>query len=142
MSLAALRKRAQAAVARVGEGFTEPDDDWAPVLFAQDGKGELTVVGFPVLDDRDATVAILRTTLHKVGAVRYALVLSSWAATSDYVPPSENPERREVLTLLLSDPETDDFYLAPILRREDAPPRLGEWERLSVYEGRFAGLLR
>ncbi len=95
MSLAALRKRVQDAVAGVGAGFGEPDDDWAPVLFAQDGKGAVTVVGFPVLDDRDATVEILRTMLHKVGAVRYALVLSSWAVTGEDAlelgPPSENP---------------------------------------------------
>ena len=94
MSLAALRKRVQGAVTGVGAGFTEPDDDWAPALFAQDEKGELTVVGFPVLDDRDATVAILRAALRKVGAVRYAIVLSSWAATGDHVPPGENPDRR------------------------------------------------
>ena len=129
MTLAALRKRVQAGIADVEAGFSEPGDDWAPVLFAQDGKGEVTVVGFPVLDDRDATVAILRTTLRKVGAVRYALVLSSWAVTGEDAlelgPPSENPERQEVLTLLLSDPGTDQFYVAPILRSEGAPPRLG-----------------
>ena len=91
MSLATLRKRAQAGVAGVGAGFTQPDDDWAPMLLTQDGRGEVTVVGFPVLDDREATVAILRAALRKVGAVRYALVLSSWAAMDDCVPRSENP---------------------------------------------------
>ena len=101
----------------------------------------MTLVGFPVLDDRDATVAILRIMLRKVGAVRYALVLSSWAATDDCAPPSQHPRRREVLTLLLSDPKTDDFYVAPILRREGAPPRLGEWQRWATHEGRFEGLL-
>jgi hypothetical protein len=146
VSLAALRNRAQAAVVQVGVGFTQPGDDWAPVMFAQDGKGEVTVVGFPVLDDRDATVAILKAVLRNVGAVRYAIVLSSWAVTGEDTlalgPPSEHPARQEVLTLLLSDPETDDFYIAPILRGEGAPPRLGEWKRWSSVEGRFAGLLR
>ena len=141
MSLAALRKRVQVSVASIESGFSEPDDDWAPMMVTQDGRGEVTVVAFPVLDDRDATVAILQAALRKVGAVRYAIVLSAWAAGDDLVPPGENPDRRELLTLLLSDPETEDFYVAPILRREDAPPRLGKWEKWSSFEGRFAGLL-
>jgi hypothetical protein len=140
VSLAGLRQRVQASVANIEAGFSQPDDDWAPMMLTQDGRGEVTVVAFPVLDDRDATVAILRAALRKVGAVRYAIVLSSWAAADDLVPPSENPDRRELLTLLLSDPETDEFYAAPILRREDAPPRLGEWKKWSI-EGRFAALL-
>lgn len=138
------------------ELFTEPDDDWTPVMFMECKDGERTILPLEQFMTDDNTKSILANLIMPAAidhfqATKVVLVLSVWTAEVAspeelepirYVPPSQRENREEALLLLeyTRDGVTRQS-MAPITRHEDTPPTLEDWDDLDEaptgYEGRF-----
>ena len=130
-------------VRAVGEGFTQPDDDWMPIWMVLDRKGGATMVSTD-LDKYDAVEAIAHLTRLK-GAIAVGSVHSSWTLASDCVkdperlaeiqeqinagsPVSSFPERREEVALAIYTASNVALHTALIMRFDDKPPKLGQFK--------------
>ena len=141
---------------RVGEGFDDPDDDWAPMAMVSRADGTLLAVGidprFMANDGRKDMLAeeMLPAILREQEATAIVLLTSTWyvdqsrrdAAEHGFRRPSQDPNRKEAVTLMGLSLTEQALWMADIERHEDAPPTLGEWRKLpdkSVTEitGRF-----
>lgn len=155
MSLRELAESAKRGARAVGREFTHPDDDWAPVVLLETPRGfELAQIEIP--EDKDLFAFVLSSLIAEKQASAVAMVTSAWMLTGDPAqehvrggpPPSEHPERREVVfvTCLSRDPDEDEGWCAPIFRSQDRPPRLGHFEHFGSAEstvgGRFAYAIR
>lgn len=138
------------------EVFTEPDDDWTPVMFMEckDGGRQIIPLEQFMADDNTKSILanlIMPAAISHFQATKVVLVLSVWTAQVAsaeelepirYVPPSQRENREEMLLLLeyTKDGVTRQS-MAPIVRHEDAPPTLDDWDDLEAapagYEGRF-----
>lgn len=141
----AVKEVAMGGARRIGEGFTRPDDDWAPVLIV--GGARPVTAGLD-LDDKDAMAHAISEIIREHEAEAAALVTSGWqssdpAAASGTMRASEDPERVEILTVAVMDAERAEWWCAEITRYEEAPPVLGDWEMLSpTASGRFPDAMR
>jgi hypothetical protein len=99
-------------VRRLGDSFTEPDDDWAAVIFLETPRGRDIVAiepGHFATDEGKERYAreILPSFISEQRASRVGLVVSSWftsfalpVGVNIEIPPSlAKPGRREVVTL-------------------------------------------
>ena len=129
----------------VGEGFTQPDDDWQPIAFVCDTQGQTTAL---MLDPemfrpgrKEVMFAFLSEEMRRLGADRVGFVISTWMAkapTKDPEeamrwaetagPPSEQPDREEGLVISWGDVTGDHLSMAEITRHPDGPPTLGDWQ--------------
>lgn len=138
----------------IGEGFTEPDADWAPVMMFMAGDGTVhpAILEIPFdLDERDNAARAMKELLAKHHAVEACLVLSAWCVIADHYDPdteprpAEHPLRQEVLTITHVTKDAATVEGAPIMRPEGKPPRLGSWgppaEGLDAI-GRFVNAMR
>lgn len=158
-------EHAKRGVIMNGKRFKHPDDDWLPVLIVEFHDERTGVVRIPPEAFRDefgkdllveAIIAIAST----MKCRKIAMVLSSWVshiekdsaegehalATGRFgrIPPSRDPNRKELLNLAVFDGERTEFHFAYIHRRRRKPPVLGPWEVWvqgedgNTVEGRFA----
>src|SRR5262245_55162118 len=130
----------------VGKTFTDPDDDWMPIMVVRTDDG-LGVVGFDsefLADDDSKDVLaeiVIPGMIEQLGASAVALVMSAWSLKSPEIPdvrPSLHPERQEILVLHVIDAAHESIFHAPILRDGEQPPALGKWEQFAATAtGRF-----
>lgn len=110
----------------VGSHHAEPDDDWAPALFASIG-GELVVIGLVGLPpDADERAEVVRQAFFHLGAKPKVVgcVLSTWSYEED-----KPDDRREMLIVQAVDSHKHLVQVAQINRWEGRPPTLGAWEK-------------
>jgi hypothetical protein len=136
--------------------FTEPDDDWTPVAFLETKAGLTTVPLAPYMGsprEKDILADLLLPTLIRDSqATRVVMILSVWVGTAasqeemdspDWLPPSQQPDRTEkVLLIEYTRDGVGRQSSARIIRHDDSPPTLGEWEEPMGQlrmEGRFVG---
>ena len=136
--------------------FTEPEDDWEPIAFLELEEGN-AIPALPMgmymqsVQGKELLARmILPMAIDHFGAKRIVLLLSVWMAqgyskeeieSGEYMAPSKHPERTEHIQLLeLTADGVQRHSMAQIIRHEDSPPTLGEWddlEELENFEGRF-----
>lgn len=121
----------------VSRQFRFPDDDWAPMLLARTGCGQ--VLGGPVLACHGQTVLaeVVRLMLVSCRAVEAALVTSSWVVLAtdgmeidEQTRAVDHPARRESVVISYVLGELACLEIADIHRFDDAPPRLGSFWRV------------
>jgi hypothetical protein len=132
--------------------FTEPDDDWTPIVFLEDATGTWAMMPIEEFMQNDRTKdmlveLIIPETIKRFEAKVVVMILSVWHSKipkgvdwQDRPMPSEDPNRSEALVLTEYTAEGVKRYsMAEIIRHEDSPPTLGEWENTDAtdYEGRF-----
>lgn len=136
------------------EVFTEPDDDWAPVVFMRNRDNEqanLLLSEFMENDYSKDLLAdvILPGAIRKFQAETVVMVISTWVSETSskalnekgaYVRPSQQADRQERLMIMeLKREGVTREAFAEIIRHESSPPTLGEWEDIEATEhgGRF-----
>lgn len=149
-------------VRRVGEGFTEPDEDWQPVMFVETPK-RVSILLLPgaLLDNhasKDKLAAMMRAIVEQSRARKVAVVTSAWMTTLDeqtsrYVSehgelPDEShqagnrPDRLEIVSVAVYDAEVAHSWFAEIRRDGVHPPQLAEWQGPVDTHGRLADPIR
>lgn len=150
-------KHVREQVRVVGRTFTEPDADWSPVAIVET-PATIAVVGIDpaFLADQEskhllgeqALPALVRQ--HK--ARKLALVMSAWMSVVENRPglaealvrgelrPSQDPERIEVVWVVVMDAEVKHAWMAQIRRSRRKPPKLGPWTQ-PPEGGELAGLM-
>lgn len=141
------------------EIFTKPDDDWTPVAFLETPDGQVTMPLAPYMgspQEKDVLSGmLLPAAITEMKASRLVMVLSVWVGkakskeefeSEDFVPPSQQPERVEKVMIMEYTREgITRSTSALIIRHENAPPTLGEWEddfeNVDRTEGRFVGTI-
>lgn len=135
--------------------FTEPDDDWTPVMFLE-GKQGTTVIPLHEYMNDDLSKNLLADVLLPMAiadfkATTAVMVVSTWISktssdllneTGEYIRPSQQPDREELVYIMEFTREGVQRQAhAEILRSETEVPRLGEWvdvTNVESVEGRFA----
>ncbi|MDM3930218.1 MULTISPECIES: hypothetical protein [Mycobacterium avium complex (MAC)] len=121
----------------VSQQFRLPDDDWAPMLLARTGCGQ--VLGGSVLACGGQTelAEVVRLMLVSFRAVEAALVTSSWVVLAtegmkidEQTRAADHPARRESVVISYVAGELACLEIADIHRCDDAPPRLGSFWRV------------
>lgn len=141
------------SAAKMSEGlFTEPDDDWVPILFLEDTDGERMTMPIEqfMTDDRTKDMLaeyIIPSVIEKFQPKVVVMVLSIWRGSpipigvdiDDRPRPSEDVNRTEGLMIIeYTAKGITRNTLAPIIRHKDSPPTLGEWEDFPTDgDGRF-----
>ena len=137
------------------EHFTDPDDDWEPILFVEGKTGTgMTPLGQFMRNDGSKDMlaeVVIPAVVEQFQATTVVMVLSTWTASVAskeelepirYVPPSQRPDRREQLLIIEYTREgVTRQAFAEIIRHENSPPTLGDWDEQimdkAVLEGRF-----
>lgn len=153
-TLAELREHVQGVIAGIGEGFTEPDDDWMPIA-CLDGEDGLILIGLAgdLFADglrKDALALFLKQAMVQFKARRYALLLNTHMRAvdpdeyeqiaSEHKRVQEFEGAEEILVLVVGDAEQEDCVMAKIERDGISPPTLMEWKEPQGWGGRFSGL--
>lgn len=144
-------------VLAIGEEL-EADEAWEPALFmASEEEDVVSIMPLAPLFVNAASKEIageivIPMAIKKYKAKAFGLVLTSWIVEIDakgveegelpidaMVPPSQHPQRQEVLVLALADQTTSTFLRAEITRDGDHPS-LSEWERMDEANN-FGGTL-
>lgn len=141
------------------ESFDAPDDDWlATAMIRDSARDQVYVLGliFEGQQEKEAMVEGIRRFIREKRADACAVILSAWIATlskeqadeierrgGDYPRASKSPLREERLVIIGRERGgVNRCEFARILRNEDAPPTLGEWEGFEdAGQGLFADLL-
>lgn len=107
-------------------------------------------------DDKDATATLVRETARESDALAVMFVAEAWAvmydkmseaeakARCERLPPSDDPNRIEIVQAVLDHSYGTMHWRAQILREPDKPPTLAEFQMLpseGTIQGRFASLL-
>ena len=136
--------------------FTEPDDDWVPVLFMEDSEGNQATMPIEMFMQNEQTKNLLTdmiipAAIKNFKARTVVMVLSVWRSTlppdvdwQDRPTPSEDLDRREEVMIIEYTAEgVTRSAMAEIIRHENAPPTLAEWDDMGEaslsQEGRFVG---
>jgi len=155
-----LRSLACRGSEQIGKRFTNPNDDWAPVMLVQTPTYIRPVVlGVGAFDEKHKPMIaqVLREIVREEGAVRYAFVASAWSATAADLDTVEQiragelkvkdaPGAEEILVCSVGDAESEQVWICPVHRHEDRPPTLGTWTRqdnrpdYQKHTGRFANI--
>lgn len=140
------------AVAKIAEGFDEPDDDFVPVMSLVPESGENVMLAFDgqwMQDDstKDRLVeTVMVPAITGVGAKTIGTVFSVWLARpkkgesyEDMPRPSEHPDREEAVIVTVMDSFNVKTWMVPLNRPEGQMPSIGDWEELPVnaFSGRF-----
>lgn len=157
MTIEQFREGILGSVRSIGGGFTKPDDDWVPVLIIDNhvGRTAWPVGAFFASDDgKDKLIALLPTIFQNVHATRAALISSAWILDLPNTEEArrvleqgksiaEEPNRKEIVMIRLSDGFVEEGWLASITRDETKPPVLGQFEKMpDAGEGRMIGALQ
>ena len=122
--------------------FTEPDDDWTPVLFMEDADGQrmtMPIEQFMVNEQTKDLLAnfIIPEVIGKFSATIAVMVLSVWRGSpipkgvdpDDRPRPSEDVNRTEAVMIIeYTAAGVTRSSMATIVRHEDSPPTLDEWQ--------------
>lgn len=149
-------------VGAVGQDFTEPTDDWEPVMFVCKGE-EASVIPLPQEsfdpDFKPILFAAIVELVRALEADRMAMIVSTWQvqpekgavdaaggaeAWRDSQPRSlgDVPGRTEAVVLAAADQTSDVIWMAPINRSETEPPTLGKWESVKNPDGAVIDVVR
>jgi hypothetical protein len=155
--LETLTEMSKDAIESIAETFEEPDADWLPTMLVMTREETFNLVGIdPEFMASPTTKAILAEqvipgVLREQNAIAAAFVSSAWMGTYDntkmgigdkHLRPSQQPDRQEVVMLTLATALEAKSLTAPIIRHEDGPPTLGEWDGFDNPEGLFPEALR
>jgi hypothetical protein len=126
----------------IGCSFTEPSDDWMPVIVVDSRELGIVPVGFVMTRNKDAIAMQLARLLRETRAERCAVILSAWTAEvgpewDRVTPAAKLANRYETVAVTMIDRERVEGYSARIRRSEDAPPTLGEWVATTPENGGF-----
>jgi hypothetical protein len=118
-----------------------------PMWIADTAGGKRMVIGAE-LRNKDDVIAGLRELFREQRVVRYAAMMEAWMVTlpdhkMPVSPPSEHPDRREILMIQAGDRKGRSIMLTYfILRPEHGPPQLKKAKtEFDHLKGRFANLL-
>lgn len=124
-------------VRTLGAAMTAPNDDWDPQVLLYDGAGKLHIVN-ALYGSEEAKYTFWDKFVpkyildHKI--VEFAAILSAWTSTraegAPHVEPRLAPDRKECVGIAYVSSTTDSYYMAPMVRCEDRPPILGDFELL------------
>lgn len=138
-----LRKKAR----EIGQDFTDPEDDWAPVMMVVTDK-ELGMLGIQIPDSEQHKTMLFRTAI-PMGIKQsmngkpqtVGMITSAWSLDAVGNPDhqewlqnrgphdqiADHPDRTESLMLYLADKQTQELWTAKILRDGEQAPALAEW---------------
>lgn len=140
------------AVEGIQTQFDDPDDDWVPVmgLVPQEGENVMLALDGRWLENDDTkhrlVTDVMIPAINGIGAKTLATVFSAWVAKvpkdanlEDLPRPSDNPDRKEVVVVTAMDSFNVKTWMVEIIRTEDSPPTLAEWELIphGSQTGRF-----
>jgi hypothetical protein len=139
---------------QVEMGFTNPDDDWVPVMLVRMGKKCATMM-VSIGDDKDTVGEAITGYLRSNNADEAVFIASSWMvcvegekshSEIDQLPSaSQHPNRKEALVLTHVTRNSARMFVADIHRHNDAPPTLGKWSKPTsglAVRGRFVDAMR
>lgn len=105
-------------------------------------------------EEKDAAAEAIRSIFRKFKVIRYVSMLESWMVsahkdqlkTIKYTPPSQHPDREEVIIVTGEEAGQGIFGFYKIIRKDGEKPTLSEFERhddanSGLGEGRFSNLL-
>ena len=139
--------------------FTQPDDDWVPMLFflgTKDGEEFMSMAPLDhfMTDDKSKDMlayGVLPRLLKEFQVKVAVLLINGWTASDppggylnhgvgEWIRPSQRPDRKEML--LLSEYTREGVMRqasALIVRHESAPPTLEPWKDIDAksMSGRF-----
>jgi hypothetical protein len=140
----------------IGENFTDPDDDWAPVMMYLGGDGQVRDAVIEISEDdegRDQVAAQITRLLLEARAREACFIVSTWVVdlpegnfdALEGKRPREHSDRREALTLTWVTRDHAQMEMARIKRYPGQPPKLAAWyppaTGISVV-GRFIDAMR
>lgn len=142
-SLAAEIAHAKRSAESIGESFTEPDAEWAPVMIYVTGSGEHRAAPLSFSSDEEKVELFERTLpqlLRSESATHVVLVIPVWvldlptdserlARVLHGEKVADQPDKKEYLVVSGATALQDEVWRAEVLRSDDAPPRLGEWRK-------------
>jgi hypothetical protein len=148
-------------VEAVGHNFTQPNDDWQPVLFLYSPERGLQIIAIVNFDTaaKQAFPAMLRALFYEHKPTSAAFVVSIWYVLADLpgaktaqeamdlldgIQPSKHPDRKEAVQVTLCDGNIEETWRADIVRHASLPPSLKDWELMdqdSEQGGQLANLL-
>lgn len=134
--------------------FTDPDDDWTPVLFMEGPQGGTMMALEPYMTDeihKDMLASVvIPAAIDQFKPTVVVMIVSAWTSktsgdllrdTGEYFPPSEQADRKEQVVVIEYTREgVTRQAFAQIKRFADKVPRLGEWEDMppaKAVDGRF-----
>lgn len=143
------------------EDRDDPSRGFIPTIVAVCGNGEIQHVVLNVPFDEENKDRIVRAMRHQFkqwGVVRYGFVSEAWAATykvfpqgtdeDERVQPSEHPERREIMNIVVADREGAVFVSALDIKRDyngivrNIVKNTDMQSNPGSFGGRFASLLK
>ena len=133
----------------------EGDNDFMPFMTLRDREGRVIYAGLMMpdgADEKDGISDVMMGLCMVHRAVDVAFVSTSWMVTRrvyengqpkdwDGTPPSQHPDRVEVVVLVHITPDGDQFYNAPVTRQNNKVS-IGEWDAGGVTGGRFANAIK
>ena len=136
----------------VGKHFTNPEDDWVPILFLWMPVG---LAMTPLVEDDQATRnAKITAAIALSGCSGAAFVSSAWAIKRPAKPgkkirwqdgherPSLAPDRVECVVIAAVTLDGWGSTVATIERHPDKPPTLAPWERSEAVDGGILAAMR
>lgn len=132
---------------------TSEDHEVLPMWHAVYGNGEHAIIATPWSSDEDKEIALdmLRMLFRVHQVKRFAFIVEAWITVVQTKhelykgpPPSEHPDRREVLMVTAEDRDGSQIMgLYYILRPEHGPPTLSplKVQPYNATAGRMVGLL-
>lgn len=130
----------------IGKEFTDPDDDWSPIMLVVTTK-QAGLIGMDIPHDEEMkdllfTELLPRTIKETMNGKPKAvgLVVSAWKLEGDEHREwfenrdederiADHPDRQETLFCYLADRERHEMWSAPIYRDDEQAPALGEWKQ-------------
>lgn len=119
----------------------QPDEDILPVLLTR-GKRGLGITGLVMPDDeaKENVAQLMIASLAFAEATECVFICTAWMGPPNVedIPPSQHPERMERVILVHQTADNCDLYAAPVIRHDNRPPDLGQWEEMGgAMGGRF-----
>lgn len=146
-----VRKDTRRAIDDIQKDFLRPDEDWMSIaqLYSYTNK-QVSIVPMQYENDRekDMVASLIAAAVIPLDVDVVTFVFSAWRVSlhKDATPEeiekarhaSQHNDREEILLLTVVSADRTIIEMAPIIRDDKAPPRLGEWESQGVpAESRF-----
>jgi hypothetical protein len=137
-----LVQHARMAARDAVNALTRPEQDILPMLMTY-GKRGLGIAGIEMPDDdgRDRVAKMMVATVAFTEAAEVAFVSTAWMSNSESVGvrPRDDPQRVEKVVLVhWSGGGVSTMYAADVIRHDNRPPDLGQWEEMGgEMGGRF-----
>jgi len=128
-------------VEQIAKDFTEPDDDFIPVLMVRAHNDQVAIIGLMgdmnSQSEKDDMAKFMMAACAVLRAKEVSFVSSAWAAkaipkeefeSGDFVMPRDRPDRIEVVNIMHSTSDGDTMSTSEISREDGKPPTIGGWE--------------